>query len=118
LNPNFSRPVILGGPNQYFNPAAFIQPLAGTYGNAGRNILQGPGIVESDLSLTKAFSFSERWKLQFRSEFFNIFNHTNFNAPNPVVYASATGGPSPTAGVITSTTTTSRQMQFGLKLLW
>jgi hypothetical protein len=118
LNPNFSRPVILGGPNQYFNPAAFIQPLAGTYGNAGRNILQGPGIVESDLSLTKAFSFSERWKLQFRSEFFNIFNHTNFNAPNPVVYASATGGPSPTAGVITSTTTTSRQIQFGLKLLW
>src|SRR5580700_2790789 len=118
LNPNFSGPVILGGPNQYFNPAAFIQPLAGTYGNAGRNILQGPGIVESDLSLTKAFSFSERWKLQFRSEFFNIFNHTNFNAPNPVVYASATGGPSPTAGVITSTTTTSRQIQFGLKLLW
>jgi len=117
-NPNFSGPVILGGPNRYFNPAAFIQPLSGTYGNAGRNILQGPGLVETDLSLTKVFSFTERWKLQFRSEFFNIFNHTNFNAPNPVVYASAAGGPSPTAGVITSTTTTSRQIQFGLKLLW
>ena len=117
-NPSFSGPVIQGGPNQYFNPSAFTQPLPGTYGNAGRNILQGPGLVETDLSLTKVFSFSERLKLQFRSEFFNIFNHTNFNAPNPVVYASATGGPSPTAGVITSTTTTSRQIQFGLKLLW
>jgi hypothetical protein len=117
-NPSFSGPVIQGGPNQYFNPSAFTQPLPGTYGNAGRNILQGPGLVETDLSLTKVFSFSERLKLQFRSEFFNIFNHTNFNAPNPVVYASATGGPSPTAGVITSTTTTSRQIQFGLKFLW
>jgi hypothetical protein len=117
-NPNFSGPVIQGGPNQYFNAGAFVQPLPGTYGNVGRNILQGPGLVETDLSLTKMFSFADRLKLQFRSEFFNIFNHTNFNTPNPVVYASATGGPSPTAGVISSTTTTSRQIQFGLKLLW
>jgi len=117
-NPNFSGLVIQGGPNQYFNAGAFIQPLPGTYGNMGRNILQGPGLVETDLSLTKMFSFADRLKLQFRSEFFNIFNHTNFNTPNPVVYASATGGPSPTAGVISSTTTTSRQIQFGLKLLW
>jgi hypothetical protein len=56
--------------------------------------------------------------LQFRAEFFNLLNHTNFNAPNPVVYAAATGGPSPTAGVITATSTTSRQIQLGLKLLW
>jgi len=117
-NPSFSGPVIQGGPNQYFNAGAFIQPLPGTYGNAGRNILQSPALVETDLSLTKVFSFADRLKLQFRSEFFNIFNHTNFNAPNPVVYASATGGPSPTAGVISSTTTTSRQVQLGLKLLW
>jgi hypothetical protein len=53
----------------------------------------------------------------FRSEFFNILNHTNFNAPNLVIYASATGRPSPTAGVISSTTTTSRQVQLGLKWL-
>jgi hypothetical protein len=117
-NPNFAGPVIAGGPNQYFNPSAFIQPLPGTYGNAGRNILEGPGIAESDLSLTKRFSFSERVKVQFRSEFFNLFNRANFNNPNPVVYAAATGGPSPTAGVITSTSTTSRQIQFGLKLTW
>jgi len=117
-NPNFAGPVIMGGPNQYFNGNAFIQPLPGTYGNVGRNILQAPGLTETDLSLTKSFSFSERLHLQFRTEVFNLFNHTNFNAPNPVVYASATGGPSPTAGVITATSTTSRQIQFGLKLLW
>lgn len=117
-NPNFTGPIILGGPNQYFNPNAFIQPLPGTYGNVGRNILQAPGLTETDLSLTKLFSFTERLNLQFRTEVFNMFNHTNFNAPNSVVYAAATGGPSPTAGVITSTTTTSRQIQFGLKLLW
>ena len=117
-NPNFTGPVIQGGPNQYFNPNAFIQPLPGTYGNVGRNVLQGPGLVETDLALAKNFKISERFNLQFRSEFFNILNHTNFNAPNPVVYASATGGPSPTAGVITATSTTPRQIQFGLKLLW
>jgi len=118
VNPNFSGPVILGGPNRYFNPLAFIQPLPGTYGNAGRNILEGPRLTETDLSLTKKFVFTERLSLQFRSEFFNLFNHTNFNTPNPVVYASQTDGPSPTAGVITQTATTSRQIQFGLKLLW
>ncbi len=118
VNPNFTGQVIQGGPNGYFNPSAFLQPLPGTYGNVGRNILQGPALVETDLSLTRKFSFSERWNMQFRSEFFNVFNHTNFNIPNPVVFASSTGGPSPTAGVITATSTTSRQIQFGLKLMW
>jgi Carboxypeptidase regulatory-like domain len=117
-NPNFAGSVILGGPNQYFNPLAFVQPLPGTYGNVGRNVLGGPSLVETDLSLAKRFSLSERLSLQFRAEVFNVFNHTNLNAPNPVVYAAATGGPSPTAGLITSTSTTSRQVQLGLKLLW
>ncbi|HXX16629.1 MAG TPA: carboxypeptidase-like regulatory domain-containing protein [Candidatus Eremiobacteraceae bacterium] len=117
-NPKFSGNVILGGPNEYFNPLAFLQPLPGTYGNAGRNILQGPSLAEWDFALAKRWPLSERVNLQFRSEFFNILNHTNLNTPNPVVYAAATGGPSPTAGVITSTATTSRQIQLGLKLLW
>lgn len=117
-NPKFTGNVILGGANEYFNPLAFIQPLAGTYGNVGRNVLEGPSLVETDLSLAKRFSLSEKANLQFRAEFFNLFNHTNLNTPNPVVYAAATGGPSPTAGVITSTATTSRQVQLGLKLLW
>jgi hypothetical protein len=118
VNPNFAAPVILGGASQYFDPNAFVQPLPGTYGNVGRNTLQGPRLYETDLSVAKRFAFGERLNLQFRAEFFNLFNHTNFNTPNPVVYASATGGPSPTAGVITSTATTSRQVQLGLKLLW
>ncbi len=117
-NPDFKGNIILGGPNEYFNPLAFIQPLTGTYGNVGRNILQGPSLVQFDFSLAKRWALSERFNLQFRSEFFNIFNHTNLNTPNPVVYAAATGGPSPTAGAITATATTSRQIQLGLKLLW
>jgi Carboxypeptidase regulatory-like domain len=117
-NPKFTGDVILGGAEEYFNPLAFIQPLPGTYGNVGRNVLQGPSLVEADLSLAKRFSLSEKVGLQFRAEVFNFVNHTNLNTPNPVVYAAATGGPSPTAGVITSTATTSRQVQLGLKLLW
>ena len=117
-NPNFIGPVILGGPNRYFDPNAFIQPLPGTYGNAGRNILEGPSLVETDLALAKRFAISERLGVQFRTELFNLFNNTNLNTPNPVVFAAATGGPSATAGVITSTATTSRQIQLGLKLSW
>ncbi len=61
---------------------------------------------------------TERLNVQFRAEFFNLFNHTNFNTPNPVVFTAATGAASPTAGVITATSTSSRQIQFGLKLLF
>jgi Carboxypeptidase regulatory-like domain len=117
-NPNFTGNAILGLPNEYFNPLAFIQPLAGTYGNVGRNVLVGPSLEQVDLSLAKRWSLNERLALQFRGEAFNVLNHTNLNTPNPVVYAAATGGPSPTAGVITSTATSSRQVQLGLKLLW
>ena len=118
LNPAFTGNVILGSPNRYFDPNAFVVPLSGTYGNAGRNILEGPGLRNVDLSLSKRFDLGEKLKLQFRAEFFNAFNHVNFNTPNPIVFTSAKSGVSPTAGVITSTTTTSRQIQFGLKLLW
>jgi hypothetical protein len=118
LNPAFTGPVILGSPNRYFDPNAFMVPLSGTYGNAGRNILEGPALKNVDLSLSKRFDLRENLKLQFRAEFFNAFNHANFNTPNPIVFTSANSGISPTAGVITSTATTSRQVQFGLKLLW
>ncbi len=117
-NPAFQGPVILGGPNEYFNPSAFEVPFTGTYGNVGRDTLIGPGTATIDFSALKNTAITEKVKLQFRAEFFNIANHANFNTPNPVVYTSATSGISPTAGVITSTSTTSRQIQFGLKLLW
>jgi hypothetical protein len=119
LNPAFTGSIIDGGPGQFFNPNAFVQPLANTYGNAPRNFLQGPGIATTDISVAKKFLFTERLNLQFRAELFNIFNRTNFNNPNPVVFTSATSVlPSASAGVITSTSTSSRQVQFGLKLLW
>jgi hypothetical protein len=59
---------------------------------------------------------SERLNLQFRAEFFNVLNHANFNTPNAIVFTPT--GVSPTAGLVTSTSTSSRQIQFGLKLLW
>ncbi len=117
-NPAFTGNVILGGPNEYFNPAAFTLPRNGTYGNVGRDTLTGPGIAELDFSALKSTPLTERINLQFRAEFFNVANHANFATPNEVVFTSATSGPAPTAGVITSTSTTSRQIQFGLKLLF
>ncbi|HEX4771878.1 MAG TPA: carboxypeptidase regulatory-like domain-containing protein [Bryobacteraceae bacterium] len=117
-NPSFTGPVILGDPHEYYNPDAFVVPANGTYGNAARNVLQGPGMTTVDFSALKIFVITERVKLQFRSEFFNLLNHTNFATPNPVVFTSAAATPSSTAGVISATSTTSRQIQFGLKLLW
>jgi hypothetical protein len=64
----------------------------------------------------KDASLRERLHLQFRAEFFNILNHSNFNTPNLVVFTPS--GVSPTAGIVTSTSTTSRQIQFAAKLLW
>jgi hypothetical protein len=117
-NPAFTGNLISGTPNQYFNPNAFAVPPAGTYGNAGRNTLIGPGLVELDVSVLKSTAITERLNLQFRAEFFNILNRANFGTPNTVVFTSASAVPAPTAGVITSTSTASRQIQFGLKLLW
>ncbi|MBX6358676.1 MAG: carboxypeptidase regulatory-like domain-containing protein [Acidobacterium ailaaui] len=118
INPEFHGKVIEGTPVQYFNPTAFVVPVSGTYGNLGRNTLTGPGLSSLDFSLRKNTALTERLNLQFRGEIFNLFNHANFGTPNTVVYSSASSAPSPTAGVITTTATTSRQIQFGLKLLY
>jgi hypothetical protein len=113
---SFSGPIVTGNPNQWFNPNAFILPTAGTYGNVGRGVLSGPGLANLDLSLFKNIAFTERLKLQVRAEFFNALNHTNFGTPNAIVFSS--GQVSSTAGLITSTATTSRQIQFGMKLMF
>jgi hypothetical protein len=117
-NPDFTGSAIIGSPNQWFNPAAFLQPPpnSGFYGNLGRDTLTGPGLFDWDFSAIKDTRLSERFNLQFRAELFNILNHTNFNTPNLIVFTPT--GVSPTAGAITSTSTTSRQAQFALKLLW
>ena len=129
VNPNFHGKLYPRTPTQFFNAAAFSAPAFGTVGNLGRDTLTGPGLANFDLSVHKSTQLSEHLHAQFRAEFFNVLNHTNFATPNPVVFSS---GPaqgttanqtaavvaSPTAGLITATATSSRQIQFGVKLLF
>ena len=117
-NPVFSGNLYPRTPTQFFNPQAFLPPATGTYGNVSRDALTGPGLSEMDFSAAKTSHLTERLGLEFRAEFFNILNHTNFLTPNEVVYTSATSGVSPTAGLVTASSTTSRQIQFGAKLLF
>jgi hypothetical protein len=116
VNPAFSGPVVEGNANQWFNPAAFVLPAAGTYGNLGRGVYSGPGLANVDASLFKNTVIREKLNLQFRAEFFNLLNHVNLGTPNATVFSGSSFSPS--AGLITTTTTTSRQIQFGLKLLF
>ena len=116
LNPAFTGPVVTGNPNQWFNPNAFILPTAGTYGNLGRGVYTGPGLADVDLSIFKTTGITERASLQFRAECFNVANHVNFGTPNAIVFSGA--NVSSTAGLITTTATTSRQIQLGLKLIF
>jgi hypothetical protein len=64
--------------NEYFNTACFTQPLAGQFGNSGRDILRGPGINNWDMGIGKDFNFTERVAFQFRAEAFNVFNHAQY----------------------------------------
>ncbi len=88
-NPNtgFTKSV-----NQYFNTAAFSQPLAGTFGNSGRNILREPGINNWDIGTLKNFALYERVNLQLRLESFNTFNHVQYGV-DPTSASAAAGGP-------------------------
>jgi hypothetical protein len=87
-NSQNARPDLICNPNHnaphttvaWVNNACFALPAQGTYGNAGRNILLGPGYFNTNLSLMKDFPFTESRYLQFRAEFFNTFNHANFVA--------------------------------------
>jgi len=117
-NPNFHGNPIIGSPNKWFDPNVFLQPptASGFWGNATRNGLYGPGLVTWDFSAIKNTRLSERLNLQFRAEIFNLLNRANFNTPNLIVFTPS--GVSGSAGVITSTSTASRQVQFGFKLTW
>jgi hypothetical protein len=92
------------------------------FGNAGRNQLVGPGLLDFDLSIFKNIpfpQFGDRFLVQFRVEMFNVLNHPNFLPPldNNYIF-NANGSTVSGAGAIDSTSTTSRQIQFGLKVLW
>jgi hypothetical protein len=117
-------------PNQAFHDAN-CDPLLGTglqcfnlRGNAGRNILSGPGLSEFDFSIFKnnhIRRISENFNVQFRAEIFNLFNRANFAPPptpgNTDIFA-PNGSISSSVGVLNSTTTTSREIQFALKFMW
>ena len=97
--------------NQFFNTAAFaFQPLY-TYGNAGRNTIQGPGIVELDMSLMKSFKITEERHVELRGEMFNVPNHPNFSLPDVNLS-------SPTYGRLLSTRIDSRQIQIGARFVF
>jgi hypothetical protein len=116
LNPAFTGAVITGNPNQWFNPDGFILSTPGAWGTLGRGTYDGPGLADVDLSLFKRIAVTDKMNLQFRAECFNIQNRANFGTPNAIVFSSGTVSPS--AGLITNTVTTSRQIQFGLKLIF
>jgi hypothetical protein len=116
-------PINPGNPNHYIKTQCFAVPNPITLrGNLGRNTLIGPGLLNFDFSLFKnnrIKRISDTFNVQFRAEFFNILNHTNFAPPldNRNIFDSA-GAPIGNAGLITSTQTPSRQIQFALKLIW
>jgi hypothetical protein len=118
LKAGASNNPVLGGPDRYYDPNAFELPPAvpgqapgGVYGNLGRNTIIGPGLVNFDFDLAKSIPFNEQLRMDFRAEFFNMFNRANFGLPNVLVFQSSVGR-------ITQTTTTSRQIQLGLKLIF
>ncbi|MBK7931196.1 MAG: TonB-dependent receptor [Bryobacterales bacterium] len=97
----------------WFNRAAFANPAAGTFGNVGRNALIGPGAFNTNMGLFKSFLIpsTERVRVQFRSEFFNLFNNVNLGKPNGALNAGANMGRITTADQ-------ARVIQFALKLLF
>ena len=102
-----------------YGPSATTEPFPVCFnlgGSAGRNIMYGPGLTNLDFSLFKnnyVKRISENFNAQFRLEVFNILNHANFNPPavEKLDIFDSTGAPTGTAGLLTSTTTTSRQIQ-------
>ncbi len=99
---------------RFFDISAFVDPAVITpgvfrFGNSGRSILRGPGAVNFDFGVHRSFAFAERWRLQFRSEFFNLFNTPQFDLPARVIG-------NPQAGIINSVANPERQIQFALRL--
>jgi carboxypeptidase family protein/TonB-dependent receptor-like protein len=103
----------LGTPDLWYDPCAFTKPLAGTYGNLGRNTIIGPGLFNVDASLAKTFKPTERIDVQLRAEVFNLLDQAHFYLP-------ANNVTSGSAGLVTKLVATpgGRLMQFALKLVF
>ena len=109
-NPVLSHPTL----SEWFNGACFSQPAPGQLGNANRTPLSGPDFVNTDFSIIKHFVPREGWRIDFRTEFFNLFNHAQFGAPG----GNGTGADfnSPTFTAVNYTVNNPRLVQFALKL--
>jgi len=105
-------------PYLWINPAAFAFPAAGTFGNAGRNIVRGPGIWQIDLAVSRRMALAERAALEVRAEGFNVLNHPQYGAPQ----ADISAGPGAFGAILTTVNTgpvgagTPRQLQFMARL--
>jgi hypothetical protein len=109
---------VLPGNNQngWFNPAAFSNTVAGTFGNCGRNNLHGPWLGNEDVSIVKHFRMGERRALEFRTEMFNAPNHVLLNGGGQLSWGNGSNPkPASTFGRITSTSNAMRQIQLALK---
>ena len=125
LRPNLvsGQPIYLNtnDKTQYLNPAAFALPALGTFGNLSRGLVRQPSITNVDFSLNKNWTMAERYRLQFRAEFFNLLNHASFNGFGNTAFiftqtaGSITTRPNGTFGVLNSDRGP-RNIQFGLKL--
>jgi hypothetical protein len=94
---------------RFFNTAAFLAPPTAAFGNLGRNTVMGPSLTNLDMVVAKNIAIKEAMKLQFRAEFFNIFNHSNYNIVGRIINDPATFG-----RVLSQLDP--RQLQFGVKL--
>jgi hypothetical protein len=105
---------------EWINPAAFAVPAAGTFGNAPRNIARGPGAWQIDLGVARSISFSERARLEFRSEFFNVFNHPQYGLPQGTFGVPGFGSITQTVNTTTPVSPvgsgTPREIQFALRI--
>jgi len=124
LTPGYTADSIrVGTVNEWFNPMGYTLQPVGTEGNAGRDIITGPGVFNLDSSLTKETritKISETFAVEFKAEFFNILNHENFGIPNLSLFTSNTGSRNGAAGQITTSNpgTVPRQIQFGVKFIF
>jgi hypothetical protein len=122
MAPGFTHETaVLGSPDRYFNPAAFVLPPAGTLGNLGRGALIGPNLRSVDLALmknTRWAKLGDQANVQFRFEVFNAFNRANFGPPQLAAFNGAADNELPLAslGLVRSTVTSARQLQFGIRL--
>ena len=114
------KKIVTGDPNGWFDTSAFELPLQGTVGNTPRNFLRGPGFATVDMSLVKNHVLRGDTRLQIRLELFNVLNRANFATPTRPVFAGASQNEAPlaTAGKVTRTVNSSRQVQLGLKVLF